>query len=420
VTGRWRSLLASTAGLALTAAAVISSVAGGPVQAKAFKGIVKFGVVAGFTGYEGFLGPDLMTGANDAAAQINAAGGINGYKLVFTTADTAGDPVDAIPAFRKMISVTKPAAIIGPFSNSGVAVLPIIAANHTPVFELGGTTQLNNVTIPYFWRTNTSDNQEGTADAYWAIHNHWMRAAFAYTTAASAQTLMAPTRAAYTKHGGKIVATVNLVPDASSYRSEILQLLQAHPQVIFFQQDPQTAGTFFTEAAQLGLDSQVHWIGTDVEFSSDVFKALGPKIATTNMVFTNNSLSDNKAQTIFIQWYKKLYHTSLPAVAAPQAYDAVITAALAMVAAHSFSGPAVNSKILYVANPPGIPVYSYAQGLALLKQGKKINYEGVGSTVDFNSHHSVTGPFGVYEFSKNGTIVPVANISSITLENFSK
>lgn len=392
----------------------------GSTQAASFKGVVKIGIVAGFTGYEGFLGPDLMTGANDAAAQINAAGGINGYKLVFSTADTAGDPVDAIPAFRKMISVTRPAAIVGPFSNSGVAVVPIIAANHTPVFELGGTTQLNNVTAKYFWRTNTSDNQEGAADAYWAIHQGYKTAAFAYTTAASAQTLMAPTKAAFVKHGGKIVATVNLVPDASSYRSEILQLLAKHPQVIFFQQDPQTAGTFFTEAAQLGLDSKTHWIGTDVEFSSDVYKALGANIATTNMVFTNNSLTSNQASPIFTTWYKKLYKTDLPAVAAPQAYDAVITAALAMVAANSFNGPAVNAKIPVVSNPPGTPVYSFAQGVKLLKEGKKINFEGVGSTVDFNAHHSVTGPFGVYKFTKRGGIVPVANVTSIQLENFTK
>ncbi|EQD80682.1 extracellular ligand-binding receptor [mine drainage metagenome] len=138
------------------------------------------------------------------------------------------------------------------------------------------------------------------------------------------------------------------------------------------------------------------------------------------MVFTNNSQDNNPASKIFTTWYQKLYHTSLAAVAAPQAYDAVIAAALAMEAAHSFKGPAVNAKISYVSNPPGTPVYSFAQGVALLKQGKKINYEGVGSTVDFNAHHSVTGPFGVYKFTKRGTIVPVANVTSIMLENFTK
>lgn len=392
----------------------------GAAKAQKFHGTVKIGVVAGFTGYEGFLGPDTMTGVKTAAAEINAAGGILGKKVTLVTADTAGDAVDAVPAFRKMVSVDKPAAIIGPFSNSGPAVISLVRQNHVPDFQLGGTTQLDHITAPYFWRTNASDDQEGTADAYWAIHQHWMTAAFAYTTASSAQTLMSPTRLAYQKHGGKVLTTVNLVPDASSYRSSILKLMQAHPQVIFFQQDPQTAGTFFNEASQLGFDSQTHWLGTDVEFSADVFKALGAKVATTNMVFTNNSLQGGKSSKIFTNWYKKLYHKTLAAVSAPQSYDALITAALAMQAAHSIAGGRFNSKIKAVANPPGVKVFSFAQGKSLLNKHKKINFEGVGSSVDFNKYHNVIGPFGVYAFSSGGGIHPVANIGSVALAKFAK
>ena len=398
------------------AGAVPASAATGPH----FKGTVTIGVVVGFTGYEGFLGPDVMSGIRTAAAEINAAGGILGKKVVLVTADTAGDPVDAVPAFRQMVSVHHPAAIIGPFSNSGPAVLTLIKQNTIPTFELGGTTQLNNVKLPYFWRTNTSDNQEGTADAYWAIHQHWKRAAFAYTTAASSQTLMAPTRAAYTAHGGKIVAQVNLVPDASSYRSEILTLMAAHPQVVFFQQDPQTAGTFFSEAAQLGFDTKTHWIGTDVEFSSDVFKALGPKIATTNMVFTNNSLENNPAAKEFYALYKKMYHQSVAAVAAPQGYDALMVAAMAMEAAHSTVGKVYNKDIMKVANGPGKLVYTYGEAKAALLKGQPINYQGVGSTVQFNANHSVVGPFGVYEFTQGGQIKQVANVNSPQIAAFSK
>jgi branched-chain amino acid transport system substrate-binding protein len=160
-----------------------------------------------------------------AGAEINAAGGILGRKVVFVSADDAGDAIDAVPAFRKMISVDKPAAIIGPFSMTGPAVMPLIRQNHVPTFQIGGTTQLDHTRVNYFWRANASDDQEGTADAYWAIHQHYMTAAFAYTTDASAATLEGPTRHAYTAHGGKIVMTANLAPDASSYRSDILRIM---------------------------------------------------------------------------------------------------------------------------------------------------------------------------------------------------
>jgi branched-chain amino acid transport system substrate-binding protein len=383
-----------------------------------FHGTVKIGVIGAFTGNEGFLGPDLMTGVKTAAAEINAAGGILGKKVVFTSADDAGDAVDAVPAFRKMVSVDKPAAIIGPFSMTGPAVMPLIRQNQVPTFQIGGTTQLDHTRVNYFWRANASDDQEGTADAYWAIHQHYKTAAFAYTTDASASTLEAPTRSAYVHNGGKVVITANLVPDASSYRSDILKIMAAHPQVVFFQQDPQTAGTFFNEVAQLGFDTKTHWIGTDVEFSSDVFKALGSKIATTNMVFTNNSLQNGAATKAFIKRYQSLYHTKVAAVAAPEGYDSVIVAALAMQKAGSIQGAKWNRDIMAVSNPPGTKVYTFAQGKRLLAQHKKINYEGVGSSVDFNQYHNVIGPFGVYHFSTSGSILPTANITSAKLEHF--
>lgn len=394
----------------------IGGASAAPTQS--FHGTVKVGIIGAFTGNEGFLGPDLTQGVKTAGAEINAAGGILGKKVVFVSADDAGDAVDAVPAFRKMVSVDKPAVIIGPFSMTGPAVLPLIQQNHVPTFQIGGTTQLDHTRIKYFWRANASDDQEGTADAYWAIHQHYKTAAFAYTTDASAATLEGPTRKAYLAHGGKIVVTANLAPDASSYRSDILKIMAAHPQVVFFQQDPQTAGTFFNEAAQLGFDKQTHWIGTDVEFSSDVFKALGSSIATTNMVFTNNSLENGKATKAFINRYQKLYHTKTAAVSAPQGYDSLIVAALAMQKAGSINGAKWNSKITAVSNPPGTKVFTFSQGKKLLAHNKKINYEGVGSSVDFNKYHNVIGPFGVYQFGSDGSIKPVANITSAKLQGF--
>jgi branched-chain amino acid transport system substrate-binding protein len=395
-----------------------SALAAVPAAQAAGSNTITIGVFGDFTGSESFLGPDLVKGVATAVAAINASGGVLGKKLVYVTADDAGDPVDAIPALREMLSVDHPAFVVGPFSDIETAMVPIIKESTVPILVQGGSTQLDKITAPYFWRTNTSDDQEGSADAYWAIHQHWLRAAFAYTTAAGAATLMDPTRAAYEAHGGKVVVTENLVPDQSSYRSQILQIMAAHPQVVFFQQDPQTAGTFFSEVAQLGFDNKTQWMGTDVEYSSDVFKAIGPTIATTNFQFTNNSLESSPASRYFTQWYDKINHTTIPALAAPQGYDAVVVAALAMEAAHSTNGAVFNKYMLKVANPPGRAVYSFAQGKAMLAKGIKINYSGVSSTVDFNKYHSVVGPFGVYKFTAQGNFVQVGQISSYANAKF--
>jgi branched-chain amino acid transport system substrate-binding protein len=379
---------------------------------------IPVGFMGPFTGFISFDGPDELTGVKAAVAEINAAGGVLGRPLKVYTADSASDPVDAVPAFRKLLSVDHIVAEFGPTSNAGPALIPIATKAQVPIFIQGGTTALNHETDPYFFRTTPADSVQGTAMAYWAIHENWKTAALVFTTASSAQTLVAPIQQAFTRHGGKIVANIAVVPQASSYRSEVLKLVQSKPQVVFYQLDPQTAGTFFQEVNQLGFDAQTHWIGSNIESTTDVFKAVGAKTATTNNYMTNGALENDPAANVFNTWNERVNHLSAPANLAPEEYDAVIVAALAMDMAGSTSGPAWVKDVTKVSNPPGTPVYSYAQGLKLLKEGKKINYQGAASTVDFNRWHNVVGPFSVYVWTANEQLKAIATIPDTSLEKF--
>lgn len=381
---------------------------------------IRIGVIAPFTGNESYIGPGLMTGVKAAVAQINAAGGVNGKKLSPFTVDDAGDPVTAVTAYRKMLSVDKPAVIIGSFSWTNAALLPLVGRTAVPDFMLGGMRQLNKVTKPYFWRPYPSDSQQGVAHAYYANSKGWKTAAFAYATTASAQTLKAPTRAAFVANGGKIVADVNLVPNASSYRSAILKLRSAKPEVVFFEMDPQTAGTFFRQASQFGFNTQTQWVGTDTEYSVEVFRALGSKLATTNLVFTSGALQGGRSGLIFRYWNKKVNNLSTPGISAANGYDAVLTAALAMQATGSTNGAVFNKKITQVSNPPGTRVYGFVQGKQLLARGKKINYEGVATSVDFDRWHNVIGPWGVFAFTKSGGFKTITTISARQIAAFAR
>lgn len=394
--------------------------AGKSSAGKAKKGLVNVGVIAPFTGSESYIGPGVMTGVKAAIAAINAAGGVNGVKLSAFTADDAADPATAVPAYRKMLSVDNPSVVIGSFSWTNPALLPLVGSTKTPDFMLGGTTQLNNVSNAYFWRTQPSDDWQALAQAYYAISKGWKRGAFAYATTNSAQTLKNPTKAAFEAGGGQIIAANDIVPGAASYRSAITRLMAAKPDVIFFEMDPGTAGTFFRQAVQLGFQSQTQWIGTDTDYSADFFKAVGPKVATTNLVVTTGALQEGPPAQIFNQWNKQVNNLSQPGLSAPYGYDAVVVAALAMEAAKSTSGSVYNAKVKEVSGPPGVAVYDFAQGKKLLAQGKDINYEGVASSVDFDKTNNVVGPWGVYAFTPSGDFKTVATVSGESLSQFSK
>ncbi len=66
------------------------------------------------------------------------------------------------------------------------------------------------------------------------------------------------------------------------------------------------------------------------------------------------------------------------------AYDEVVTFALAAEAAKSTEAKAYVPFIPRVANPPGEKVHTFAEGLAAIRSGKDVDYDGASSPVDFD------------------------------------
>ena len=303
---------------------------------------IKVGVIGPMSGFESFIGPDILKGVQVAVDQINANGGIMGRQVQIVTADTAGDAVDAVPALRKLINVDQVNLIVGPSSLEAQAVLPILQQSKIPDVIVGGTTQLDNLVSKYVWRSSPSDNLLGVAMAYYANSKGYKNAALVFGSNESAQTLKAPVVDAFKRHGGTIVADINLVPDQSSYRSEIEQLYAANPQVVFTQVDAQTGATLFSEIKELkGLG--LPFIGTDVTASSDFIKAITPSVAQKVLTSLQGTSTGGQATTEFTQLYQTKFGAT-PVELADYGYDAMNVLALAVDAAGSLNGDAVGGK----------------------------------------------------------------------------
>lgn len=401
---------------ALILLAMLVSACGGGNSTTTNTSPIKVGVIGPFSGFEAFIGPDILKGVQVAAAQINAHGGILGRQVQVITADTGGDAVDAVPALRKLISVDQVNLIVGPSSLEAQAALPILQQSKIPDIIVGGTTQLDNLVSKYVFRSSPSDNLLGVAMAYYAIHKGYTRAAVVFGSNESAQTLKAPVEDAFKRHGGSIVADINLVPDQSSYRSEIEQLYAANPQVVFTQVDAQTGATLFSEIKELkGLG--LPFIGTDVTASSDFIKAITPATAHQVLTSLQGTSTGGQATSEFTQLYQAKFN-SAPVELADYGYDALNVLALACDAANSTNGDAVGAKMTTVANPPGTMVSDYATGYKDLKAGTKINYDGASGPMDFNSHNNVFGGFDAVQSDATGNITTVLTVTAQQLNGY--
>jgi branched-chain amino acid transport system substrate-binding protein len=401
---RWRALAAAAAGALLLSACGAAGGSGGSGG-----GTITFGELLPFTGPKAVLSSWATHGDAAATWDVNHHGGVMGKKLKAVSADDAGDAVDAVPALRKLM-LSSPAFIVGPYSLTVMAVINQFDPNHVVDYVIGGTTQLDHMQHQYVYRTTASDSAEVVAMAYYAIQHGYKRAAYIFDNSANTQGLVAPLTKSYQKQGGTVVANETIVPGQSSYRSEITKAFAQHPQVVFAAFDPQTATTLFSDMRQLG-DLNVPVVGEDVLGSPGYAKAMGQPQASTQLFSVSGASPGGPAYQHYLSDYQAVYHTKQILSSSYNMYDSVIISALAMTAAHSTDPKVWVNDVTKVSNPPGTACYTYASCVALLKQGKKINYGGATGPEDFNKYHNTFSGFAVSGFTSSDQLVQRAYVT---------
>ena len=376
-------------------------------------GHVSFGVLSCFTGPLAVLGQAMLQGSQVAQKVINDSGGVLGKQLDLSHADTQCDEADAVPAVRQLLSTDSVSGIIGPETQEIAAVSPIVSAAKIPTEFQGGSTAFDKNTNQYLWRDSPSDSQLGVAMALYADQKGYTKAAILFTTEASQQELEPFLKNDFTKLGGSLTTVVNVTPGQSSYNSEIVKLLATHPQAILGQLDPPTAATFFNGLKGLN-GTKLPFIGTDITAGSDWISAVGASTAHAEVTSVEGGTPTTGAGPIFNAEYQKLFH-SAPLAGANYAYDGVIDMALAMDAAKGTSNTDITRGLVLASNPPGTMVFTYAAGVAALKKGQKINYDGASGPMDFDKYHNVSGPWNVVKASPSGSLQQLETISAATV-----
>ncbi len=101
---------------------------------------VKVGVAISLTGVANVYGPTQRQGAELAAEDINAAGGINGAKIQLIVEDDGSTPQQSVTVFKKFIEQDKVAAILGPtLSNSAAGAHPVAQQAKLPTIAISNT-----------------------------------------------------------------------------------------------------------------------------------------------------------------------------------------------------------------------------------------------------------------------------------------
>ena len=378
-------------------------------------GPIRIALLAPLTGKFPNFGEFMSEGAETGVAAVNASGGVNGRKLVLDLVDTQGDPVDATPAFQEEMAINQPVALMGPTDLEIHALQPLFDRSNIVDLFSGGDTTYDTNKDKLIFRINPSDSQLGVAMALLAQKQGYKKAAIISSTGAGSQELLSVIQSTFAKLGGTIVTNVPISEAQTSYRSEVLQVIDSHPDVIFVQCSPGTAGTLFGNFREVG-GFAIPFIGTDSTATPDWVTALTPAVAHQVLTSVVGSSAPGGGGVTFDQFYKQRYPTkTAPAAGTNQIYDAVIDLALAMTYAGGTSTAGIEAALPKVSNPPGDVVTSYAAGIAELKAGKKINYDGASGPLDFNQYQNVFGAFDVVKANTDGTFQTLETLTAADL-----
>jgi ABC-type branched-subunit amino acid transport system substrate-binding protein len=289
-------------------------------------------------------------------------------------------------------------------------VLPLAAKANIPMLMWGGGAVFDNETSPYFFRLAPSDTEMSDAMMVYAHQRGWNKVALAIGNTTGDTSLIPGLTAAAKQLGMTIQKTVTFAVGSTSFRSELSDLFSGHPQAIVGQFDIPSAGVAFGEMKQQNLLS-TPWVVSNLWFAQEFFTSVGASAATGPIYIVNPGV-ENGGYPEFLKLLQSKTGQSQPTNGETYMYDAVNVWALGAQEAGTYSYPKLEQGILKVANGPGTTCTDYVSCLNLLKAGHAIKYVGAASSVSFDSHHNVYGPFDILHYNSNGSVSTPASMTA--------
>ncbi|MEO5333961.1 MAG: branched-chain amino acid ABC transporter substrate-binding protein [Magnetococcus sp. YQC-5] len=134
-------------------------------------GNIKIGVAGPFSGSAAAFGEQFWRGAEQAAKDINAAGGVHGDKIELVKADDACEPKQAVAVANRLLDYEHVAAVLGHFCSSSTipafevygeaGILAVTPASTNPMVTERGLTTV--------FRTCGRDDQQGVVGAEFVV-----------------------------------------------------------------------------------------------------------------------------------------------------------------------------------------------------------------------------------------------------------
>ena len=339
-----------------------------------------------------------------AADHVNRAGGVAGAPVVVITTDTGADPARGVDAARALVDEQHAAVLLGARNSSvTIAVAEQVSVPRKRLQISSVSTSPMITGLPdddFLFRTVVSDSAQGVVLARLAMEQGYERVAVMYFDNAYGQGLAAQFEATFGSLGGEVTSLVPHGDGQPTYVAELERAAMGDPDALVVISYPGQATIYLREALDGGFADT--FLLVDATRSAEMIEAVGWD-ALEGVRGTSAGSPASAENRAFTAAYVEAHGASVPThPLTAQTYDAAALIALAAAQAGSTTDPeAIRDALRSVANPPGEVVgpgvRGIAHALALVAEGKDINYEGASGPVDFDENGDVTGPIEVWK-----------------------
>jgi branched-chain amino acid transport system substrate-binding protein len=276
---------------------------------------VKVGINYELTGNVASYGEASVDGILMAFDEINAAGGVNGKKIVPVTFDNKSDAAEATSLATRLMTQEGVVACLGPATSGNyMATIPVAMGNKIPIISASATAD-EGVTVDkkgnvneYVFRLCFNDSFQGVTMANFALNNLSAKKAVIIQDKSSdyAEGLAKNFIATFEAAGGTIVAQEGYVAKDKDFNAILTSVKGKEFDVIFLPGYYQEAGLVIKQARDLGINAPI--LGAD-GFDSPVLLELAGAEALNNVYFSNHysSIDEDPLVKEFINAYKEKY-----------------------------------------------------------------------------------------------------------------
>lgn len=361
-------------------------------------GVLKIGTVLPQTGSLAFLGPPEFAGVNLAISEINEAGGVNGKDVEVFEGDSSDTSTNIASTTADQMISRGADVIVGAASSSvsltiidkitSAGVLQYSPANTSPEFT-------NYEDNGLYFRTAPPDTFQGQVLAETVTSEGKTKPAVLVLQDSYGEGLATNFQSNFEESGGTLaVDPIFYDPKAATFSAEVGQAKSAKPDAIVL--------IGFEESKKIIQELIKQGIGPDKTslflVDGNLSNSIGENLPDGIMEGTLGTLPGSAAPQEFKDSLLKIDPKLDDFSYAPESYDAVITSALAAIAAGDDTGPAIASKMTEVTTA-GEKCDTFASCKKLLEDGTDIDYDGQSGPIEMEDNGDPgEATMGVYKY----------------------